>query len=143
MLCSVTLTKQLLPSSSQFWIPATTMSPPHEFQDSQNLVSALKLSCYQIPTLDNTYSLSLISCSSPILPSCFPYSCIHFLAVFSFTLLLPLTLTLSALLILLINAMFLDLVYKTLLHVIIHHVQILTLILISLSTRPCSEPLNP
>jgi len=108
-----------------------------------NLVSALELSCYQLLTLDTTYSLSLTSCSSPTLPSCIPYSCIHCFAVLSFTLLLPPTLALSTLLILLINAMFLDLIYRTFLHVIICHVRISTLILISLSTWPHTEPLNP
>jgi len=67
----------------------------------------LKLRSHQLPTLDSIYSLSLIYCSSPTLPPCVSYSCMHCLAVFSFALLLPLTLALSTLPIFLINAMFL------------------------------------
>ena len=102
----------------------------------------LKLSCYQFLTLDTTYSLSLIFCFSPTLPSCvflFMYA-LHFCFLLH-TLLRP-TLALPALHI--HNyAMFSDLIYKTLLHEIIQHVQISTFILISLSAWPHSEPLYP
>src|SRR5882724_4082627 len=90
----------------------------------------LELGSHQLLTLDSIYSLGLIYCSSLTLPPCVSYSCMHCLAVYSFALLLPLTLALSALLLFLINAMFSDPIYKTPLHVIIQHFRISTLILI-------------
>ena len=100
----------------------------------------LKLVSHHLPTLDSTFSLSLVYCSSPTLPTCASHSCIHCLAVFLLTLLI---FPFSHLLHfryphshifctsnILINAMFPDSIYKTPFYVCIQHVQISTLILI-------------
>ena len=119
------------------------LSLPHYFWDFWDFIPMLKLRSHQLPTLDSTYSLSLIYCSSPTLPPCvsiyvcfdllcsplhlyYPQS-LHFLH-FQY----PQTMLCSLTPYIRLSALY-DIV----------HVWILTLIINSLSTQPCSEPLNP
>jgi len=88
----VTLIKQLLTTSGLFQISVPPLSPPHNFWDSWNRVSALELGCYQLLTLDTIYSkvsslvsfwpcLSVLIIHVNIALLCFPlhlcYPCPH------------------------------------------------------------------
>ena len=127
-------------ASSESWQLFLSLS--HEIRDSRNLVSVLELGYLQLLTLDSHYSLSLVYYTSPTLPSCASHSCnIALLCSLSqFNYPQPYTSNTS---VFLINAMFFDSIYKTPLHVNIQHVWILTLIILSLSTWPCSSSLHP
>src|SRR5882724_7840471 len=84
--------KQLLTS---FWPIPDSSKPPHNFQDSQNQVSTLKLSCNQHPTLDIIYSkVSSLVSLQPCLPVLFIYVYFTFL-FFLFTPCVPMPLHLS------------------------------------------------
>src|SRR5882724_6878899 len=104
----------------------------------------LKLGSHHLPTLDSTFSLSLVYHSSPTLPTCASHSCIHCLAVFLLT--LPISPLSHLLHFQYSDQMFTDSVYKTLLHVIIQHVLIsiwtLILLIVYLTSLTTSEPLS-
>jgi len=77
----VTLIKQLLTTSGLFQISVPPLSPPHNFWDSWNRVSALELGCYQLLTLDTILVKSHLLFLSD-LPLCAHYSCKHCLLCF-------------------------------------------------------------
>ena len=105
---------------------APTTVTPHDSWDSWNFSSMLKLRCYQVPTLSLVYSIVFLHILSTPDLCISPYSN----PVLPIHVYITLLCSLSHTHILQLPAMFSDSIYKTLYHVCIRHVRVLTLIIV-------------
>ena len=111
--------RHLLVNSSKSWVTAPTIVSSTQLLWIPELLFHAQTQLLSSPDPVSHYKISLTSCFLQSLHSCVFHSCTHCLAVFPLEILISPT-----------NALFPDSVYKTLIHVCIQYVWILTLTIV-------------